>query len=69
MKGLALYIGGGAVPVANQSEPVHDGAQLAAGDPAMIGDAFAPDLSSAAPVPNWDGAAQCRRECRWQRLG
>ena len=56
MKGPARHIGGGTVPVANQSELVHDGAQLAADNPAMIRDAFASDLSGAASVP--DGMAQ-----------
>ena len=56
MKGLVVNIGGGTVPVANQSKLVHDGAQLAADNPAMIRDALASDLSGAAPVT--DGMAQ-----------
>ena len=52
MKGLARHIGGGAVLVANQSEPVHEGAQLAADSPALIRDALAADWSGAASVPD-----------------
>ena len=56
MKSLVVNIDPGAVPVANQPEPVHYRAQLAAGDPAMIGNALASDLPGAASVP--DGMAQ-----------
>ena len=46
----------GAVPSANQPEPVHYRAQLAAYNPALIGNSLASDLSGVAFVP--DGMAQ-----------
>jgi len=56
MKSLVLNIGPSAVLIANQPEPVHYRAQLAARNPALIGNALASNLSGATPIP--DGMAQ-----------
>ena len=53
---MVVNIGRSAVPVANRIEPLYYHAQLAAGEPALIENALASDLSRAASIP--DGMAQ-----------
>ena len=50
MKSLVVNISPGAVPSANQPEPIHCRAELADGDPAVIGNALASNLSGAASI-------------------